>query len=89
MSVIDLVIVVVGLAFVLLLVRASKTLSRNPYQQIRAHEELIGERFPAHMTHREKLNLIDRFGFSPAHPERIWSWVVVVAVALAVLVWQR
>ena len=89
MSALDIAISVAVLVFLVLLIRAANTLSQNPHQQIRAHEDLIGERFPPDMTHAEKRTLIDRAGVSPTNPKRIWSLLVVVAVIFGILVWQR
>jgi hypothetical protein len=88
-SALDIAIGVAVLVFVLLLIRAANTLSQNPHQQIRAHEDLIGQRFPPDMTYAEKRTLIDRAGVSPTNPKRIWTLLIVVALIFAILVWQR
>jgi hypothetical protein len=88
-SAIDIGIAITFLVLVVLLVRAANVLGRNPHQQIRAHEELIGGKFPNEMTHDAKLAAINRAGVSPTNPGRIWAVIVAVVAFMALLVWQR
>jgi len=88
-SAIDIGIGVTFLVLVVLLVRAANVLGHNPHQQIKAHEELAGGKFPAEMTHDAKLDSINRAGISPSNPSRIWAVIVAVVALMAFLVWQR
>jgi hypothetical protein len=89
MAGIDIAIVIVGVAFVAVLARAARLLATNPYQQVRAHEDLAGRNFPPGTSTAEKLALIDRTGISPGNPRRVLWLVAVIALILVVLVWVR
>jgi hypothetical protein len=90
MSAMDIAIAVIFVVLVVVLVRAAKVLSANPYQQIRSHEDLAGGKFPSEMSLVEKQNQIDRAGISPTSPRRIWlTLAVAIGGFLVLLIWQR
>jgi hypothetical protein len=62
----DIAIAVVFVVLVVVLVRAAKLLGANPYQQIRAHEDLSRGKFPPHTSMAEKQDMINLGGVSPA-----------------------
>mgnify|MGYP001567641954 CR=1 FL=1 len=87
MSIAGLIIVAALVVFVALLRRAAHVIGRNPYQQIKIHEDIAG-RFPDNMSMTEKLHLIDFFGLSPSNPGRIWGLVLAVVALFGFLLWQ-
>ena len=88
MAGLDIAIVVVLVVLVIALIRAANLLSANPYQQMKAHEDLAGP-MPSVMTFLQKRELMDRFGISPNRPRRIWPLIVSLCAVLALLAWQR
>jgi hypothetical protein len=80
---------VVALAlFIVLLVRAARLLSQNPYQRVKEQERLSGP-FPSDMPFIERLWLIGWKGVSPENPARIWTLLLIVGIGFAVLLWLR
>jgi hypothetical protein len=69
------------------LLNANGVLGRNPYQQLKAHENLFG-RLPPNMSFAEKLRLIGLFGLSPNNPGSTWLLAVAVAVLFLVILLQ-
>lgn len=89
MSVLDVVTVVVFGVLIALLVRAAYVLGRNPHQQIREHERLAGNRFPAHVPFHERVRRINIRGMSPTDPHRVWIYPVIAASVFLALLWLR
>jgi hypothetical protein len=86
----DIAVAVIFVVLIVVLVRAAKVLSANPYQQIRSHEDLASGKFPSEMSLVEKQRLIDMAGISPTSPRRIWLTVAVaIGGFLVLLIWQR
>lgn len=88
MSLFDLLIIGALIAFVVALLHANNVLGNNPHQQVKAHEDLVGN-FPTKMSFAEKLRLINMFGISPANPRRTWWVAAVVAAFIFALSWLR
>jgi len=88
MSLLDVATVAALGVFLVLLIRAAYLLRHNPYQRVREQERLSGP-FPPHMPLIERLRLINWRGTSPDNPARIWTLVVIVGIAFAVLLWMR
>jgi hypothetical protein len=88
MALVDIAIVAGLIGLIALLIHAANVLSANPYQQIKAQEDLAG-RFPSGMTVAQKLDLIDRWGISPTTPRRLWLLIASLCGVLILLVWQR
>ena len=65
--------------FVIALIRAANLLSGNPYQQQRAHEELVGRVAPERQA--EQARLMTWLGLSPQPPQRIYWLIVAVCAA--------
>jgi hypothetical protein len=83
------ILIVGGLAvLVVALLRASEILSKNPHQQLKAHEDLAGQ-FPANMSTSEKFRLINLFGLSPSNPIRPWLLVIAVVVLFLFVAWLQ
>lgn len=86
MSATDILIVCGLIVFVVVLLRAHAVLRKNPYQQLKSHEELAG-RLPANMSTAEKLRLINLFGVSPNSPRRPWLLVLVAVALILYMAW--
>lgn len=69
------------LAFVIGLIRAAHVLSENPYQQIRAHEDLTGK-LDGSIANKQRL--INWLGISPANSQRV-LWLIAAVIAFAAL----
>jgi hypothetical protein len=81
----DILIVGVFVALLVALLNANGVLGRNPYQQLKAHEDLVG-RLPENTSFAEKLRLVGLFGLSPNNLGRTWLLAVaVVAIFLVIL----
>ena len=76
------------MALVIALVRAAEVLGRDPYQQIKQHEDLVG-RFPSNMSFPQKLFMINLFGISPTNPGRILGLSVAVIALLFLMLWLQ
>lgn len=87
MSFTDVLIVGVLVILLVALLNANSLLGRNPYQHLKAHEDLFG-RFPEHMSFAEKLKLVGLFGLSPNNPGRTWLLAVAVAIIFLVILLQ-
>ena len=79
MSITDILIVCAFVVLLIALLNANRVLGRNPYQQLKAHEDLFG-RLPEDMSFAEKLRLVGLFGLSPNNPGRTWLLAIVVVV---------
>jgi len=74
------ILIFAGLILVLVvLLRSSDLLRKNPYQQLKSHEDLSGK-FPQKMSAAEKIQLINLFGLSPTGPYRPWLLLAAVIV---------
>ncbi|MFA6244637.1 MAG: hypothetical protein WC655_27080 [Candidatus Hydrogenedentales bacterium] len=86
MSFTDILIVGALVALLVALLRANGVLGRNPYQQLTAHEDLVG-RLPQNMSFAERLRLVGLFGLSPNNPGRTWLLAVAVMAIFLVVLW--
>lgn len=86
MSITDILIVGAFVVLLIALLNANGVLSRNPYHQLKSHEDLFG-RLPKNMSFGEKLRLVGLFGLSPNNPGRTWLLAAaVVAFSLFALI---
>ena len=89
MSWIDVAMVVGVAIFVVMLLRAGRAISENPYTRLRLHEE-IGEKLPGTLSFEEKQLLLDRRGISPRSTvQSIVLAIIVALVAIAVFFIQQ
>jgi hypothetical protein len=77
----EIAIVIGGIAFVALLLRASSIINQNPYQRLQIHED-IGVKLPPDMTMEQKHRLLDWRGLAP----RSWARFLVVLLLFLVSV---
>jgi hypothetical protein len=70
---------IVLLGVIVALIRAANLLSGNPYQRIKAHEDLAGK-LPGDATFIDKQNLLDRYGLAPGNPSRTPMLIAAVVV---------
>lgn len=87
MSITDILIVGAFVVLLVALLNANRVLARNPYQQLKAHEDLVG-RLPENMSFAEKLRLIRLFGLSPNNPGRMWILAAAVVVFFFIVFFQ-
>jgi hypothetical protein len=85
----DVVIVLTGVAIVGWLLHAANVIGHNPYLRIKAHEDLIGGRFPENLSMEGKQVLLDRAGLAPRSARRTIFQLAVVVLAAALLLWAR
>jgi hypothetical protein len=75
------VAMVVGAAvFIVMLLRAGRAISENPYNRLRLHEEM-GEKLPKKLSFEEKQLLLDRRGIS----RRSTAESIVLAIIVALV----
>ena len=79
MSITDILIVGAFVVLLIALLNANGVLGRNPYQQLKSHEDLFG-RLPETMSFGEKQRLVGLFGLSPSNPGRTLLLAVAVVV---------
>jgi hypothetical protein len=78
----DIALVVLGVGFVAMLLRAASIINRNPYVRLRGMEDM-GVKFPANMPYEQRQQLLDQFGLAP---RRLWRPLALLAVVLVVVV---
>jgi hypothetical protein len=88
MSLLDVATVAALGVFLVLLMRAAYLLRDNPYRRVKEQERWSGP-FPPHVPFIERLRFINWRGISSDNPARIWTLVVIVGIAFAVLLWMR
>jgi hypothetical protein len=81
MSLTDIVIVIGGIVFAVLLLNASSIINRNPYQRLKIHED-IGVKFPPAMPFEQKQRLLDWWGLAPRGLRRPLVWIGVLLLFL-------
>jgi hypothetical protein len=86
MTLADLLIVGALVVFLVALLHANNTLGRNPYLQIKSHEDLVGP-LPESMSFSEKLQLIRSRGISSGKTVPILGLVFALIALLAFLQW--
>lgn len=78
-------VVCVAVVGILVLLKASYDIGRNPYLRVRTHEDL-GMKFDNATSFAEKKRRLDLYGIYPRGVARSLAYILVVA-AVALLLW--
>ncbi|MCL4759839.1 MAG: hypothetical protein KJZ96_16000 [Rhodocyclaceae bacterium] len=74
----DIAFLILGVAFIAILLRAASIIRRNPDERLRGLEDM-GVRFPPTMPYERRHQLLDWFGIAPRH---VWRPLAVLAAVL-------
>ena len=74
-------LLVILAVFLVLLIRASILLGKNPYQRIEGAERLAGTKLPQDMTFQQKQELLDTFGISRRSTKQSFAYIGILLIA--------